>query len=296
MQDTDQMEVVKERKRAILDAMPETLYRSLPSADLTAELCSSMIARAVRARNPRLVRQWVNYERTRAMDADLRASFELALDVEMAATSNLRDTDMGAMIRAEVRACFDEASAPATVTAASSFVEGLLVAIGTFDQALRQHSINVSRLAGRLATAAKFADDRVTHIVQAALVHELGRLRMDRQTLNLAVRFDAEKRQLVRKQLADVSALDELPATQELGQTVYGLYLADPLTASDEVRLLRVVDAFESLCEARPCRPALSPHETLDRLWTQRGLRFDPGYVALLAEVLGYQHRYARTA
>jgi hypothetical protein len=103
------MEVVRERKRAILDAMPETLYRSLPSADLTAELCSTMIARAVRARNPRLVRQWVNYERTRAMDADLRASFELALDVEMAAASNLRDTDMGAMIRAEVRACFDEA-------------------------------------------------------------------------------------------------------------------------------------------------------------------------------------------
>lgn len=287
---------MRDRKRAILDAMPESLYRSLPSADLTAELCSTMISRAMRSRNPRLVRQWLNYERSRATDADLRASVELALDVEMAATSHLRDIDMGATIRADVRACFDEARTTSRPDSPGAIVDGLLLAIGAFDPNLREHSINVSRMAARLATAAQLADDRIQHVVDAAYVHEIGRLHIDRHSLDSSATFDPATRQTIREQLADVQILDENPATRELGNTIYGLYVADPLTATDEARLLRVVDAFQSLCEARPRRPALSPHDALDRLWTSRGERFDASCVELLAGMLGYRPRFARSA
>jgi HD-GYP domain-containing protein (c-di-GMP phosphodiesterase class II) len=288
--------VMTSRKRAILDAMPASLYQSLPSADLTAELCSSMISRALRSRNPRLMREWLSYERSRASDADLQASFELALSVEMGDTSDLRDIDMLAMLRAELRGCFAETATVAGADAVTPLVDGLLLAIGAFDRSLHDHSVSVTNMAARLASAAKFADDRVTHVIQAASVHELGRLHVERSLLNSRDIFDVKTRHSIREQLADVRALEEHPATRELGTTIYGLYLADSLTATDEVRLLRVVDAFQSLCEVRPCRPALSPHEALDRLWTQRGARFDSAYVELLAQVLGYQRRYARSA
>jgi HD-GYP domain-containing protein (c-di-GMP phosphodiesterase class II) len=289
-------EVKANRKRAILDAMPVALYQSLPSADLTAELCSTMISRALRARNPRLVRQWLGYERSRATDADLLASFELALSIEVAGTSALRDLDMLAMIRTELRGCFAEPAAGAETDAVPPLVGGLLLGIAAFDRRVHDHSLSVAKMAARLAAAAKLPEDRVTHVVQAACVHELGRLHIDRSLLNSPDVFDTTERDAIREQLADVRALEEHSATRELGTTIYGLYLADSATATEEVRLLRVVDAFVSLCEMRPCRPALSPHEALDRLWTQRGARFDSAYVELLAQVLGYQRRYARSA
>ena len=281
--------------------MPDALYRSFPSADLTAELCSTMVSRALRSRNPRLLRDWLAYERNCAADRDLRDCCEIALRLEIAETSSLRDRNTLATMHAELSACFDEASTdqPAAVEsigAVTPLIDGLLLAIGAFDPQLRDHSLNVAQMAARLALAAKLPKDRVKHIVQAASVHELGRLRIDRTVLDSTEMYDATARRRIREQLADVRVLDEDPATRELGITVYGLYLADPVTATDDVRLLRVADAFQSLCEMRPRRPAFSPHEALDRLWARRGVRFDSRYLELLGQVLGYQQRQARSA
>jgi HD-GYP domain-containing protein (c-di-GMP phosphodiesterase class II) len=287
------------RARALLESLPDGLYRALPNPCATADLCSHTVARALRNRNPRVIREWLDYERTPLEGAAALACLDLAVQLQLRDVTDERTIAFSRTLRVEAaeHVSFHAAStAGADAPETAALVEGLLMAIGVFSPPLARHSRDVAVLAGYLGNSAGLSGHGLVNVKHAAHVHELGRLRLDRALHDTPAVFDRSEVEHVRAVLADVSSLEDHAALIDVADVVYGMYRAENAAASTEVRVVRLADAFVSLCESRPHREALSPREALDVLWPLRGQRYDSACMDMLVDFLELRRRYAQSA
>lgn len=280
------------RTAALMQAMDSSLQQLLASPVMTASSCSRVLNEALRSGDPARIRGWVQYERSRAPETALLDVLDVALAEELKLHTSDELVGFCDHIRQEAREQL-AISIETDSTDLSAIVTGILIGIAAYDQRLYRHCISVGELARRLAIAAGWSEARASHVRNAGRVHEIGRIVIDRAEVDSTEIYnEASRLERIRTLLASVRPLELLSETRSLADTVYGMYVGDVSAATPEMHILRVCDAFMSMCDSRPYRQALSPHDALATLLRDADPRYDARYVDLLCTVLDYpNHR-----
>jgi HD-GYP domain-containing protein (c-di-GMP phosphodiesterase class II) len=276
------------RTAALMHAIDSSLQQSLVNPMLTVAACSRVLGEALRSGDPALIRSWVRYERAQTTEIALLEVLEMALAEELNVRRSADLIQFFDLVRTEARLqlAVTPEGEPADL---SAIVTGILIGIAAYDQRLYKHCISVGELAKRLAIAAGWTDARVSHVRNAGRVHEIGRIVIDRADVDSTEIYnEASRLERIRTLLATVRPLELLSETRSLADTVYGMYVGDISAATPEMHVLRVCDAFISMCDSRPYRQALSPHDALATLLRDADPRYDARFVDLLCTELEY--------
>jgi putative nucleotidyltransferase with HDIG domain len=176
-------------------------------------------------------------------------------------------------------------------------VDALATALSVWDGQTREHSDTVVQLA-RL-TGARLGLDRVEllELELAALLHDVGKLRVPREILRKPGQLSAAERRLMRNHpVWGAELVSGVPGLQAVAlivrhhhERVDGTGYPSGLSGVRipvASRIMAVCDAYGAMTEWRPYRGERAPHEALAELRDAAGSQFDPAVVeALEAEV-----------
>jgi HD-GYP domain-containing protein (c-di-GMP phosphodiesterase class II) len=148
------------------------------------------------------------------------------------------------------------------------------------------HSSGTAEIVGEAARALGLADDDVTGVRQAALLHDLGRMGVrngiwDKKGSLTSVEWEAVRlhpyhteRILSRSSaLAPLARMAGMHHERTDGSGYH--HAASGAQIPVGARLLAVADAFQAMTQPRPHRPARSPEESADELTRVPGLDSD---------------------
>src|SRR5687767_640200 len=174
----------------------------------------------------------------------------------------------------------------------------LSVAVDEFEGYAHPHASRVARLADALAASFRLSRADRSTLVFAALLHDLGEMAMRRDyiksegPLTQAERLDLQRHPIIGEQEAARSGADR--GAQLLVRWHHewwnGTGYPDALRGEQiplEARILRVADAYASLTDARPFRPAGTEAEARKHLTLWAGLEFDPQVVRAFLALQG---------
>jgi len=184
-------------------------------------------------------------------------------------------------------------------------VDSLATALSIWDGLTREHSETVVNLAR--VTGARMGLDpaELLELEMAALLHDVGKLRVPREILRKPGELTESERRLVRNHPAwGAELISGVPGLQAVALIVRhhheridgsgypnGLAGVRIPVAS---RIMAVCDAYGAMIERRPYRPPRSAEDALAELREKSGTQFDPAAVdALEAEVGGRTLAYA---
>ncbi|MGO9437167.1 MAG: HD-GYP domain-containing protein [Terracidiphilus sp.] len=138
-----------------------------------------------------------------------------------------------------------------------------------------RHSLGVTDAAGKIADQLGLTEQRRSLVHRAALLHDIGKLRVPNSILDKPGKLDPEEWRVVqehprltREILSRVGAFDELAAIagahhEKLDGTGY----PDRLSAGQlplEARIIAVADIYGALTEDRPYRPGMAVERALE--------------------------------
>ncbi len=268
--------------QSLLQRLPESLYRSLTSPFLTTSTCADTLTRAVRARNPRVIREWIDHERNGTASATILRVLDAA--IEHYGLPKDADHELVTAIRSEADSYLVAEPEKPNAGVAADICKGILLAIKSVNPTIYQHSLAVEQLAIRLARATKTAGIDLERLSLAAQIHEMGRLRVLVESQDA---FSSAQRHEFRTLLANLPIGQDDILLLPIADIVYDMYLAPLLTASNEALVLRAADAMIALCEPRAYRPAMRPSEALRTLENDSEHRFHPAHIRALSELMG---------
>jgi putative nucleotidyltransferase with HDIG domain len=158
------------------------------------------------------------------------------------------------------------------------------------DKYTENHSYRVSIYATRIAAHLNFNSEAIEDVRAAALLHDIGKLRVGKELLYKAARLTQDEQEQMRTHVSlGVEVLETvggslrrvLPIVLAHHERYDGTgpngQAADttPLAA----RVIKVADVYDSLASDRPYRKALPPHEAKDTIVKGAGTEFDPAVV-----------------
>jgi hypothetical protein len=170
-------------------------------------------------------------------------------------------------------------------------ISAFVRAIDARDPYTARHSEKVAAYAVQLARALELGPERCERIRLAGLLHDVGKVGLERSILHKPGALDDDEWEQVRDH-------PRLSAHIIGGVTQFAAFLAgarhhherfdgrgypDGLAGTDiplDARILAVADAFDAMTSDRSYRPALSHEEAKRRLLADAGTQFDPGCVA----------------
>jgi HD-GYP domain-containing protein (c-di-GMP phosphodiesterase class II) len=169
---------------------------------------------------------------------------------------------------------------------------------------LRLHHAPTAEHSHRLAAHARLVAENLrldaletTEVELVAVLHDVGKLAVDRHILDWPGPLDEGQRERMRRHtiegeemLAGISGLQHLaPAVRATHEAWDGTGYPDGL-AGDEIpltaRIVTVVDAFDAMTSERAYRKPLPRREALRRLRSGSGAQFDPRVVETIVRVL----------
>lgn len=167
-----------------------------------------------------------------------------------------------------------------------------LLALESVDQYTTTHSCNVAMLAMGLAEEVGLGSDDVRAIGTAALLHDIGKVRVSLEVLVKPGKLtEAERAEMQRHTVEGARILStrgrgHAPAAivasehhlWENGEGGYPHY-ALPRTCHHASRLVHVCDIYDALSNDRPYRAAWPRERTLTTLQNQAGIEVDPELV-----------------
>lgn len=192
-------------------------------------------------------------------------------------------------------------------TAYYQTVHSLVAAIEAKDPYTRGHSERVADYAVRTAEELGFDAEAVEKVRFAALLHDLGKIAVDRRILNKPAKLTDEEYAVVKEHpelgariLGRISFLkDSIPAIRAHHERPDGHGYGRGL-GSDEIprvaKVLAVADGFDAMTSARPYRAALSVEEAVAELLANSGDQFDSHVVRAFANALGLHGAVATEA
>jgi HD-GYP domain-containing protein (c-di-GMP phosphodiesterase class II) len=160
-----------------------------------------------------------------------------------------------------------------------------------------EHSHRAARVAREVAEELELDAMDATEVELVAVLHDVGKLAIDRTLLDFPGRLSDEQLERMRRHtiegeelLARTVGLEQLAVSVRATHEAWdGSGYPDGLSG-DEIpltaRIVAVVDAFDAMISARAYRRALPRHEASSRLRAGAGLQFDPGVVEALLRVL----------
>ncbi|KPV42422.1 hypothetical protein AN477_17650 [Alicyclobacillus ferrooxydans] len=168
-----------------------------------------------------------------------------------------------------------------------------LSAIYTSDAYLYTHCMNVGTMASVLGMAAGFNNDRVFKFGLGAMLHDIGKIKVNQGILNKPGKFTEEERAEIEKHcelgyemlikqpdIPSVSAHCALQHHEKFDGTGYPRKLRGS-EIHEFGRILAIPDVYDALTSNRVYRPAMLPHEAVEYLFAQSGSHFDPEFVRL---------------
>lgn len=158
------------------------------------------------------------------------------------------------------------------------------------------HAIAVAECSLQIASRLQVAPDVRRTIVEGALLHDVGKLRVDERILSKPGPLTADEVHEIRKhplegerliaEAVDPGVADVVRAHHERwdgGGYPAGLRGAEiPLAA----RVVAVADAYLAMCEERPYRSRLSTDQAVEELVEHAGTQFDPRCVDALVSIV----------
>ncbi|MDH3404347.1 MAG: HD domain-containing protein [Acidobacteriota bacterium] len=152
------------------------------------------------------------------------------------------------------------------------------------------HSRRVARLANQLGRAMGLPEKRLRDLHFASLLHDIGMLRIDRDSLREAGREAIEMHPDIGYQMLRQIELwrDVAPLVRHHHEWYDGDGYPDRLSGESiplESRIIGVAEAFDSMTSQISYRSALPASEALQRIRDGAGSQFDPAVVAALVDL-----------
>ncbi len=175
----------------------------------------------------------------------------------------------------------------------------MMIMMKNKDGRIAQHSLNVSILAIGFARFLGFCETQIEEIGIGAMLHDIGKVRVDEKLLNMKEKLNNEQMHelckhpqysyeiLQQKSDLPTAAIDIAVCHHErLSGQGYprGLKAAQ---ISNRVRIVSIIDVFESLTSDQSHRSALSVVEAYKILMQGKGKRYDEHLVLKLIEWRG---------
>jgi HD-GYP domain-containing protein (c-di-GMP phosphodiesterase class II) len=179
----------------------------------------------------------------------------------------------------------------------ASQVDALATALSVWDGQTRRHSDTVVELARRTGARMGLDQMELLELELAALLHDVGKLRVPRELLRKAGPLSDSEERLMRNHPAwGAELVAGVPGLQAVAlivrhhhERVDGSGYPNGLAGIHipvASRIMSVCDAYGAMTEARPYREQREPHQALAELRDLAGNQFDPAVVdALDAEV-----------
>jgi putative nucleotidyltransferase with HDIG domain len=159
------------------------------------------------------------------------------------------------------------------------------------------HSERGADLAVSIGRQMGLSDDELVHLHRGALLHDIGKLAIDRSVLDKQGVLTEEERQIMREHprkgarilSAHRSYAKAIPVVEQHHECWDGSGYPDGLSG-EEIdilgRIYAVADVFDALITDRPYRAGLSRAEVVDYITEKSGKQFDPKVVEALLRVL----------
>jgi len=173
-------------------------------------------------------------------------------------------------------------------------------AIKNYDEDTAHHSVNVSVLSLLLGAQMEFSRTGLTTLGLAALLHDIGKVRVPREILTKAGRLTLEELEIVRRHtLYGAGILRGLPGLARLAMVVafehhanYDLSGYPAITAKPAphlfTRIVQVADFYDAATSARRVyQRAMLPHEAITFILARAGKIFDPVVARLFVQQVG---------
>jgi len=298
-----------------LSALPDNVYTALPMGEETIDGCLRVLAKAVRTKNPRLIRRWLDYETHSPAPEDLLTCLNAAIDqigMEMQATNNgemtqaLRFLDW---VRSDANQHLSETK-PEKVPHMTGehvvgIVDGLVHMMSIHDKETALHLDATAHLADRTARAMGLDEELVARCRLGARLHDLGKIAVDVRIINKPSGLtDLEWSSMSQHPAKGGEIIAGIPALADLTaivrahhERVDGSGYPDRKMGDEiplESRVIAVADAFHAMTVPRPYRKPLSVEVALQELTENAGSQFDEEVVAVFVEMFGYTRRELR--
>lgn len=168
----------------------------------------------------------------------------------------------------------------------TSTVRSLVTAIEAKDPYTRGHSERVAVYARRLGERLALSRPQLDLLERAALLHDVGKIGIELDTLSSPMQLTAEEVRLIRRHPAlgselvgDVEFLaDTAPAIRHHHERYDGAGYPDGLAAEDIpllARLMAVADSYDAMTSNRAYRPAMTRQEALTEIERVAGTQLD---------------------
>lgn len=158
-----------------------------------------------------------------------------------------------------------------------------------FDDYTYFHSVNVGVLAILIATRMKLPNHRLSEIGMAAMLHDVGKVFVNKQILNKPGRLNDEELSEMKSHSErgfeylrfgfPSFSQDMLRAIMEHHERIDGNgYPASKRSGqiSEYARIISLVDVFDALTSDRPYRRALAPSDAIEYIMAESNKAFDP--------------------
>lgn len=178
----------------------------------------------------------------------------------------------------------------------------LAAELRTHHRPTADHSHRLARLARRVADHMGLDPLTSTEVELVAVLHDVGKLAIDRRILDHQGPLDDLQRRLMRRHtiqgediLVMTAGLEHLgPIVRATHEWWDGGGYPDGISGHDiplEARIVSCADAYDAMVNERSYRPAFPPREACRRIDADAGRQFDPIVAAALLEVVCFSEQ-----
>jgi putative nucleotidyltransferase with HDIG domain len=299
-----------------LDLLDDDAFHTHPSAEDSIALCADRISEALRTRDPRAMASWIQYETHAATDREIYAVLDASCNAVAMETSDLkeRNSTLAFIERLRSKVSDDLHSMRShqridemTSSNTKAVIAGLLSAIDAYDAETAIHLKATAALARSVAEAMALQPKMIADIELAALLHDIGKIKVSVAILNKpGALTDSEWESMRRHPQTGYDMLEKHPELRHISfivrahhERIDGRGYPERLVGDDiplEARVVAVADAFHAMTVKRSYRKPMMPREALDELYACRNTQFDQNVVAAICEHFEYTPREPRVA